>query len=94
VVGCTGPDRFALAIASGATSLGWTIEKLSLATELDAVMAIDAGSGSVGEQISELTGGLVQTPCLEASGSPPRFTKQSATAYPGCFIRARQHSLS
>jgi len=91
-----------LAKKSGAYVIGVDLieKRLNLATELGAVdVAIDAGSGSVGEQIKRLTGGRGTDVSIEASGSTAalheaiRATAYSARVVALGFYQGGAHSL-
>lgn len=91
-----------LAKKSGAYVVGVDLieKRLNLATELGAVdVAIDAGSGSVGEQIKRLTGGRGTDVSIEASGSTAalheaiRATAYSARVVALGFYQGGAHSL-
>ena len=91
-----------LAKKSGAYVVGVDLieKRLNLATELGSVdVAIDASSGSVGEQIKELTGGRGADVSLEASGSTAalheavRATAYSARVVALGFYQGEAHSL-
>lgn len=91
-----------LAKKSGAYVVGVDLieKRLNLATELASVdVAIDASSGSVGEQIKELTGGRGADVSLEASGSTAalheaiRATAYSARVVALGFYQGEAHSL-
>lgn len=91
-----------LAKKSGAYVVGVDLieKRLNLATELGSVdVAIDAGSGSVGEQIKELTDGRGADVSLEASGSTAALHEAiRATAYSSRvialgFYQGEAHSL-
>lgn len=91
-----------LAKKSGAYVIGVDLieKRLSLATELGAVdVAIDAGSGSAGEQIKRLTGGRGADVSIEASGVTAalheaiRATAYSARVIALGFYQGQAHSL-
>jgi threonine dehydrogenase-like Zn-dependent dehydrogenase len=91
-----------LAKKSGAYVIGVDLieKRLNLSTELGAVdVAIDAGRGSVGEQIKRLTGGRGADVSIEASGSTAalheaiRATAYSARVVALGFYQGGAHSL-
>lgn len=91
-----------LAKKSGAYVVGVDLieKRLNLAAELGSVdVAIDASSGSVGEQIKALTGGRGADVSLEASGSTAalheaiRATAYSARVVALGFYQGEAHSL-